>query len=198
MEGAVGAGTGMSCYGLKGGMGTSSRMISMGEQEHAVGVLVLSNFGRLPDLRIDGYPVGRWIAESEQADSSEPDKGSIIFIVATDLPLTERQLNRLAKRVSIGLSRTGSYIAHGSGDIAIAFSTANRIQHDDLRDVLPLRMLNEEKMDLAFRAVAEATEEAILNSLVAAETKVGRDGHVRKSVNQFMDKVIARILENPI
>ncbi|MCX7570878.1 P1 family peptidase [Tumebacillus sp. DT12] len=187
-EGAVGAGTGMSCYQLKGGIGTSSRVISIAEKDYTVGVLVLSNFGRLDDLRIDGQPVGRRIIEHrEQATRPEPDKGSIILIVATDLPVSERQLKRLAKRTEVGLVRTGSYIGHGSGDIAVCFSTAQRMQHEGVA-VHPLHMLDDSHLDPAFRAVAESTEEAILNSMIAAHTTVGRDGHVRESLRGYLDR----------
>ena len=191
-EGAVGAGTGMSCYQLKGGIGTASRVIRIAEKDYTVGVLILSNFGLLPDLRIDGQPTGRQIVEHRERAAQaqtlpEPDKGSIILIVATDLPVSERQLKRLAKRTEVGLVRTGSYIGNGSGDIAVSFSTAQRIQHEGVA-VHPLHMLDDSHLDPAFRAVAESTEEAILNSMIAASTTVGRDGHGRESLRDYLDR----------
>jgi D-aminopeptidase len=192
-EGGVGAGTGMSCYGLKGGIGSASRVVTFDEKDYTVGVLVMSNFGRPGDLLIDGVAVQRQTAALTSAQTTaqhtscddQRDKGSIIMIVATDLPLTERQLKRIARRTEVGLVRTGSYVGHGSGDIALAFSTAHRIPHEGAGVLIPLSMLAEDRLDLVFRAVAEATEEAILNSLVTAETTVGRDGNRRESLRTF-------------
>lgn len=127
-EGAVGAGRGMSCHGLKGGIGTSSREIQIGEQTFTIGVLVLTNHGSLADLIIEGRNIGSEIDLQIQANA--PDKGSCIMIVATDLPVTDRQLKRIIKRCSVGLARVGSYIGHGSGEIMVGFSTANRISAD--------------------------------------------------------------------
>lgn len=183
-EGAVGAGTGMSCYQLKGGIGSSSRVVQINEMSYTVGVLVLSNFGHKPDLQVDGKKVGRMIVE--QVSGSASDKGSIIIVAATDAPLNERQLKRVCKRASVGLIRTGSFIGNGSGDIVIAFSTANRVRHYEERAAVDMKVFNENHMDKVFRAAAEATEEAILNSLVTAESCVGRDGNTRKSLGEYM------------
>ncbi|TCP54513.1 D-aminopeptidase [Tumebacillus sp. BK434] len=190
-EGAVGAGTGMSCYGLKGGIGSASRVIELGSTEYTLGVLVLSNFGRQQDFMLHGMPAGAWIAELERSPEA-PEKGSIIFILATDLPLSERQLKRVSKRCAVGLTRTGSFIGNGSGDVVIGFTTGNRVQHDEPNAVVSLQMLNENEIDAAFRAAAEAAEEAILNSMTAAKTTVGRDGHDRKGLADYLDAVLTK------
>jgi D-aminopeptidase len=189
-EGAVGAGTGMTCYGLKGGIGSASRIVNLNDRDYAVGVLVLSNFGAKEDLVIDGIKIGKRICE-EMSDY-ESDKGSIIVIIATDIPMSERQLLRVCKRVPVGIIRTGSYIGNGSGEIAIAFSTANKIPHYGTEDIVEIKILNEDRMDLVFRAVAEATEEAILNSMIGAETTTGRDNHKRVSLKEYMEELILK------
>ncbi|ASS77141.1 aminopeptidase [Tumebacillus algifaecis] len=190
-EGAVGAGTGMSCYGLKGGIGSASRLIELDGNVYTLGVLVLSNFGRQQDFLLQGIPAGAMLDEMQRAEAiDEPDKGSIIFILATDLPLSERQLKRISKRCTVGMTRTGSFIGNGSGDVVIAFTTANRVQHEQSAAVISLQMLNENEIDLAFRATAEASEEAILNSLTAAKTTIGREGHLRKGLSEYLDAII--------
>lgn len=193
-EGAVGAGTGMSCYGLKGGIGSASRLIELGGKEYTLGVLVLSNFGRQQDFMLHGIPAGEIISKLERT-KEEREKGSIIFILATDLPLSERQLKRVSKRCAVGLTRTGSFIGNGSGDVVIGFTTANRVRHEETEAVVTLQMLNENEIDLAFRAAAEASEEAILNSMTAAKTTVGRDGHVRKGLSEYLEAVLAESRE---
>ncbi|ARU64005.1 aminopeptidase [Tumebacillus avium] len=212
-EGAVGAGTGMSCYGLKGGIGSASRLIELGGKEYTLGVLVLSNFGRQQDFMLHGIPAGEIIAGMADAEGlplsgmndrlanaspaalQEREKGSIIFILATDLPLSERQLKRVSKRCTVGLTRTGSFIGNGSGDVVIGFTTANRVRHEETEAVVTLQMLNENEIDLAFRASSEASEEAILNSMTAAKTTVGRDGHVRKGLSEYLAAVLAETQE---
>lgn len=187
-EGAVGAGRGMSCLGFKGGIGTSSRLLEFEDEKFIIGALVMSNFGARGDLVVDGVKFGKSTDEIEKDRKLSEDKGSIIMILATDIPLTERQLKRIAKRAVIGLTRTGSYIGSGSGDIVIAFSTANRINHYETNSTIPIRMLNENKIDSAFRAAAEAVEEAILNSMVCAETIKGKDGNMRVSLSEYMGR----------
>jgi len=179
-EGAVGAGTGMSAFELKGGIGSSSRIIPSQYGGYVVGSLVLSNFGRLTDLTIDGAPVGRELSEHMAPKSSA--NGSIIILVATNAPVSSRQLKRMAKRATHGLARTGSVSTHGSGDVVIAFSTTSRVPHyrEDIRT--PVGSVFEEDLTWLFRATAEATEEAILNSLFRAETMVGRDGNTRTAL----------------
>lgn len=171
-EGCVGGGTGMICHGFKGGIGTSSRVVGAG----TVGVLVQANYGRRADLRVDGFPVGRHLGPEvvPSAWDEPPNGGSIIVIVATDAPLLPVQCHRLAKRVSVGLGRVGGYGHDSSGDIFLVFSTGNDLRVDgepwDLTSV-PLK-----EMDDLFHAVADATEEAILNALCAAETTTGQKG----------------------
>ncbi|MBY0098197.1 P1 family peptidase [Mesobacillus maritimus] len=186
-EGSVGAGTGMLCYSLKGGIGSASRMMEMSHGKYTIGVLVLSNFGILSDLVINGRKIGQELKESILESYKEEDKGSIIVIVATDLPVTERQLNRIIKRSITGLSRTGSIITNGSGEIVIGFSTAQKIPHEKPEHCLTLSIIHEEEIDLAFRAVGEATEEAVLNSLVTAESVVGRDGNTRPAFKDLIE-----------
>lgn len=185
-EGAVGAGRGMSCLGFKGGIGTSSRILELDDEEFTIGVLVMSNFGAKGDLILDGVKLGKSVEELANDINTREDKGSIIIIFATDIPLTERQLKRIAKRAVVGLSRTGSYIGNGSGDIVIGFSTANKINHYESRSTVSITIFNENKMDTAFRAAAEAVEEAILNSMVCAETTTGKDGNRRISLKEYL------------
>ncbi len=184
-EGAVGAGTGMSCLGFKGGIGSSSRVLTLDGQEYVIGALVLSNFGGAGRLMVDGRQLGREI--QEKIDNAQ-DKGSIIMIIATNIPLSERQLKRVAKRAGVGLSRTGSYMGHGSGDIALAFSTANQIPLHSEADFLPMQMLCDGKIDPVFDLTAEAVEEAIVSSLYHAKTTVGREGKVKHSLREYLDE----------
>lgn len=181
-EGAVGAGRGMSCHGLKGGIGTSSREIQIGENTFTIGVLVLTNHGSLADLNVEGRHIGADI--DLQIRTNAPDRGSCIMIVATDLPVSDRQLKRIIKRCSVGLARVGSYIGHGSGEIMVGFSTANRIPKSG--EFCELTYMHEDQIDKAFRAVAEATEEAVLHSMVKAETVIGNNDHIRRSLAEFL------------
>ncbi|MRH43314.1 S58 family peptidase [Aquibacillus halophilus] len=185
-EGSVGAGTGMLCYSLKGGIGTSSRLMKMEHGTYTMGVLVLSNFGILSDLKVNGKAVGEELKDAILQSREEKDKGSVIVIVATDLPVSERQLNRILKRSVTGLSRTGSIITNGSGEVVIGFSTATKIPHDKTSSCISVPMIHDEDIDLAFRAIGEATEEAILNSLVTATHVVGRDGNERPAFKDLL------------
>ena len=193
-EGAVGAGTGMVCFGFKGGIGTASRRLRTrmaaegGETEGVLGALVLANFGRRGDLVIDGVPVGRLLAAEAGPRTGDPKAGasdagapraaapdadgagSVIVVLATDLPLTHRQLRRVAVRAVVGLVRCGGRLEHGSGDVVIAFSTARRYP-PFVDDEGPF-------LEPLFRAAGEATEEAVLNALFAARDMDGRDGIV--------------------
>ena len=178
-EGNVGGGTGMICNEFKGGMGTSSRQLDAKVGGYTVGVLVQCNYGSRPNLRIAGVPVGKEIPEDRAYASTsldELDRGSIIVVVATDAPLVAHQLKRLARRVTLGLGRDGSISGNGSGDIFIAFSTANPgaafADH-----VVDLKMLPNEKIEPIFAATVQATEEAIINAMVAAETMTGIENH---------------------
>lgn len=182
-EGAVGAGRGTVCHSLKGGIGSASRQFELDGQTYTIGVLVQSNHGRLEDLMVDGKPVGRQL--KNRLESEPVDKGSIIMIVATDLPVSDRQLKRIIKRCSVGLARLGSYIGHGSGEIMVGFTTANRVEYKEKGGIVSQRILNEGKIDFAFRAVAEATEEAVLNSLAAADEVIGWKGKRKPALSQL-------------
>lgn len=178
-EGNVGGGTGMMCYGFKGGIGTASRKLDQNAGGYTVGVLVQANFGRRNQLRIAGVPVGTEITDGTPTSKlGEPrdDVGSIIIVVATDAPLLSHQLKRLARRAALGVARTGSSSGNGSGDIFVAFSTANP-EANKPTGTVQLSMLPNERMNPLFEATVQATEEAIINALVAAETMTGIDGH---------------------
>ncbi|WNB92348.1 P1 family peptidase [Bacillus sp. NEB1478] len=188
LEGSAGAGTGMLCYSLKGGIGSASRRLSFEHGEYTVGVLVLSNFGILSDLMINGRAIGQELKEALLRSWEEKDKGSIMIIIATDLPVSERQLNRINKRAVAGLSRTGSIITHGSGEVVISFSTATKIPHNKPSHCLTIPTIHEEDMDETFRAVVESVEESVLNSLVTAAHVIGRDGNERPAFQDLLKK----------
>jgi D-aminopeptidase len=174
-EGNVGGGTGMICFQFKCGTGTSSRRLSDQAGGYTVAVLVQANFGLRPQLLVAGAPVGREIPRPPRAGGAENlERGSIIIVVATDAPLLPHQLKRLARRASMGLARTGSTAGNGSGDIFIAFSTANA-GAAKAEDTATVRMLANDRMNAVFNAVVQATEEAIINALVAGETMRGID-----------------------
>ena len=179
--GDVGAGKGMTCHDLKGGIGTASRIMTIDGERFTIGVLVLTNHGCLRDLTIGGQNVGADIEKRIREDT--PDEGSCIMIVGTDLPVTSRQLGRIIRRCSVGLARLGSYIGHGSGEVMVGFSTANRIPPEG--GCLNFRCIHESHMDDAFRAAAEATEEAVLRSMLEAGTVTGYTGKVRRSLREF-------------
>ena len=180
-EGDVGAGKGMVCHGLKGGIGSASRRLTLNGRDYTLGALVLANHGRLADLTIDGRRVGLEITPEKAA--RESDVGSCIVILATDLPLDSRQLGRVARRASVGLARLGSFISHGSGEVFLAFSTANAFDPREKAATRTVTAFHENKMDLPFRAAAECTEEAVLNCLYTAHTVTGWDG---KPVYSFL------------
>jgi D-aminopeptidase len=169
-EGNVGGGTGMVCNEFKGGIGTASRLLNIKQGGYTVGALVQCNYGRRDQLRIAGVPVGREI--EEQRTRKDDDVGSIIVVMATDAPLIPTQLKRLAKRVSLGLGRNGSYSGDGSGDIFIAFSTANPGAAAS-KGLPHLTMLPNDQLDPLFLATVQATEEAVINAMIAAETMTG-------------------------
>lgn len=178
-EGNVGAGTGMCCYGFKGGTGTASRRLENSQGGYTVGALVVANFGARAQLRVDGAPVGRRLLDWPGDPPSKDEEGSIMMVVATDAPLTCRQLLRVAKRAGLGLARTGTTGGHSSGDFVVAFSTANRTPLATRGLTRRIEVLAEtgEALNPLFAATVEAVEEAILNALCAAETMTGRDGH---------------------
>ena len=179
--GDVGAGKGMTCHDLKGGIGSSSRIVEIGGERFTLGVLVLTNHGCLHDLTIGGRNVGAAIEERIHADA--PDLGSCIMIVGTDLPVTSRQLGRIIRRCAVGLARLGSFTGHGSGEVMVGFSTANRIPEDER--VWNLRCIPESQIDCAFRAAAEATEEAVVRSMLEARSVTGYSGKIRRSLSEF-------------
>ena len=170
-EGNVGGGTGMICHEFKGGIGTSSRVVGA----HTVGVLVQANYGRRRRFRVDGVPVGELLGEQVPTPQPREEWGSIIGVAATDAPLLPHQCDRLAQRIGLGVARVGGTAAHTSGDLFFAFSTANR-GLDAARGEIPLRMLSDGEITPFYAAVIEATEEAILNAMLAAETMTGREG----------------------
>ena len=183
-EGNVGGGTGMVCYRFKGGIGTASRRLAPASGGYTVGVLVQANFGSREQLRIAGVPVGQEIPLTPigraaqglaEANAATEDVGSIIIVVATDAPLLPHQLERLARRASMGIARTGGTSSNFSGDIFIAFSTANA-EAATASDTAPVSMVPNGNLNPIFGATVEATEEAIVNALVAAETMTGIDG----------------------
>ncbi|KAB2725219.1 P1 family peptidase [Brucella intermedia] len=179
-EGNVGAGTGMSCFGFKGGIGTSSRQFELGGKVHHLGVLALTNFGRADDLVL---PDGRRPSPKAEA---QPEKGSVILVLATDVPMEHRQLKRVTRRCGAGLARLGAFWGHGSGDIAIGFSTAVTFDHDEARDVVEIAVLNENRIDTLFRAAVESTQEAVLNSMCMAEPMRGRAAN-RRSLADWLE-----------
>ena len=183
-EGAVGAGRGMRCHGLKGGIGSASRRLELDGRAYHLGALVLSNHARFDDLILAGVPIRERLAAASVPPHQ--DRGSIITVLATDAPLTCRQLGRVARRAIVGLSRTGSYCGNGSGEIVIAFSTGYRIPHYPQGDVVALQAIHEDRIDLFFRAAAECVEESVLSSLLHAETVTGRGGRTVRSLADLL------------
>ena len=184
-EGAVGAGRGMRCHGLKGGIGSASRVVELDGKQYTIGALVLSNHAVFDDLVVAGTPIQSLL------DAHIPpheDKGSIITVLATDIPLSERQLRRLCHRALVGLSRTGSFCGNGSGEIVIAFTTANRVPHYSEKAILPMGMLHDDAINPLFRAVAECVEESVLSSLLHAETVTGYHGRTVKCLSDLLDE----------
>jgi D-aminopeptidase len=196
-EGNVGGGTGMICYGFKGGIGTASRHTKIGDLPYTVGVLAQANFGRRNQLLIGGIPVGAEIPEfipyaSVDQQEEVSDSGSIIVVVATDAPLLPHQLKRLARRAGMGIARTGGTAMNGSGDIFIALSTAN-IESTQSGGLSRVSMLANDQMNPLFVATIEATEEAIINAMVAAESMKGVDDHfVMALPYERVQKILSR------
>jgi D-aminopeptidase len=179
-EGAVGSGTGMSCLGFKGGIGTSSRVVG----RHTVAVLLMTNFGAREELIVNGVPVGRTLGPAVSTGSTDEDRkpaGSCIGIVVTDAPVDGASCARLARRVGLGLARAGSVAHHGSGEIFMAFGTGMRLDRDGTPDGTPV--MTGRALDPLFGAVVEAAEEAVLNSMFTAPTVVGRDGNTSESAH---------------
>jgi L-aminopeptidase/D-esterase-like protein len=200
-EGGVGGGTGMMCYGFKGGIGTSSRVIDTAFGGYTIGILVQANHGGRSQLTISGVQVGKELADTLKPkfgestgallNASEQDIGSIIVVLATDAPLLPDQLKRLAQRISLGMTRTGGIGGNGSGDIFIAFSTANKNAFSNTQEQKVITMPNE-MMNALFIATIQATEEAIINALFAGKTLVGINGN---TVYGLPKEVVIQILK---
>lgn len=182
-EGDIGAGKGTVCFGMKGGIGSASRVIKVDGKDYVIGVLVQSNFGSTSNFILNHKPVGELLAE--RIEAAVLDQGSIMVIMATDLPVSERQLKRIIKRGGVGLSNCGSFMGHGSGDIFIGFTTANRIPHSTEQELFEIKVMAEGKLEQAFTAMAEATEEAVLNSMSMADTVTGFGNKTRFSLAEL-------------
>jgi D-aminopeptidase len=182
-EGSVGGGTGMITCDFKAGIGTSSRRLPESLGGYTVGVLVMSNFGVMRQLRVGGLPVGEMLEERYRAlPRRERSYGSIIAVIATDAPLITHQLNRVAKRAALGIGRVGSSAMHGSGEIVLAFSTANMVPRETRKMVYRMKILLDQRLDPLYEAVIEGTEEAILNALCAARDMDGVNGNLSKAL----------------
>ena len=193
-EGNVGSGNGMTCHGFKCGMGTSSRIIDIDSEKYTVGVLVQANYGERKNLRIGGLPIGEMYHEDKTAsltNQSLNGDGSIIIVVATDAPLLSHQLKRVARRATLGLGRVGSIARNGSGDIFIAFSTANKTSSSK-KVSQNLSMLQNDYINPVFQATVEATEEAIINALIAGKDMTG---HMGRSIKALEHLVLIEILK---
>lgn len=185
-EGNVGSGTGMVSHRFKGGIGTASRIVTIKEKNYTVGIWVQANHGLRHQLLIQGKSFGRWLPENME---KYKELGSIIIIIATDAPLLPSQLERLAKRATLGLARTGSVAGNSSGDIFLAFSTANS-EVFQAPDLMTVKALKNDDMDPLFEATVEGTEEAIINALIAAKTMKGNKGHVFHELDKELVKKI--------
>lgn len=198
-QGAVGAGRGMSSFQFKGGVGTASRLVQLRSgSSYTVGALVLANYGVLPHLVWGGAHVGADLGalldDAARAQAGTPEKGSIIMLLATDAPLDSRQLKRLALRAAAGLARTGSVYGHGSGDIALAFSTAYTLPAQADLPMPAFSMVHETLMDELFLAAADAVEQSIVHALWHATEVRGRNGHHRPSIRQLLPRLQANVL----
>lgn len=179
-QGAIGAGSGMTAFGFKAGIGTASRMLKIGTHEFTLGTLVLANFGAAGDLVL---PDGR---RPDPRGPANPERGSIIVVMATDLPLGDRQLQRVARRGGAGIARLGAFWGHGSGDVAICFTTADPVEHDPSAAISTQERLADTHIDLAFRAAAETTQEAVLNALCLAPATPARNGRIYPTLADWL------------
>jgi D-aminopeptidase len=177
-EGSVGAGTGMQTFDFAGGIGTSSRVLEIAGERSLVGALVLSNFGCRESLRVDGVPVGRLLAPSFAHLGRRPTAGSIVVLVATDLPLVAAQLARLARRAALGIGRAGGYAANNSGEFIFAWSTSNRVPRQRMLHVHTVEIVLDTELDPLFEATVDVVEEAIVNAICAGVEMRGHSGHV--------------------
>lgn len=174
-EGDVGAGKGTHCLGFKGGIGSASRTFDIDGVTYTLGALVQTNFGCGDDLTIASFPAGKFLHDLTEQQKAAEDKGSCMIVIGTDLPVTELQLRRILRHGVVGLARTGSYVGHGSGDVVLGFTTANRRSRSD-GGIRTVRTVNDDHIDLPFRACVEAVEEAVLNSLCCADRVTGNNG----------------------
>jgi D-aminopeptidase len=177
VEGCVGAGTGMQTFGFAGGIGTASRRAEAAGRVTTVGALVLSNFGQLEHLRVDGKHVGRLLAKRHSATERRPAAGSIIVLLAYDAPLLARQLTRVCRRAALALGRIGGFAAHNSGEVMIAWSTANRVPRRRKSPVIPVEIVLDAELDDLYEATVDVVEEAILNALFAGTATRGQNDH---------------------
>ncbi|MET1410743.1 P1 family peptidase [Roseibium sp. HPY-6] len=181
-QGSVGAGTGMSAFGFKGGIGSASRVFELDGRSYVLGTLVQANFGKPGDLVL---PDGRKPNPDDPGRSEE--RGSVIVVLATDVPLESRQLKRVARRAAAGLGRLGAFYGNGSGDIALAFSTARKLPHFSDGDFIARDVLQEDRIDVLFKAVAETTQEAVLNAMIASPAMTGIKGRHRPSLADWLE-----------
>lgn len=184
-QGAIGAGSGMTAFGFKAGIGTASRIVRIGKRDFTLGTLVLANFGAAGDLVL---PDGR---RPDPRAPANPERGSVIVIMATDLPLGDRQLQRVTRRGAAGLARLGAFWGHGSGDVVLCFTTADPVEHDPSASITNQQRLSDDHIDLAFRAAAETTQEAVLNALCMAPATPARNGRIYPALADWLK-------ENPI
>lgn len=187
VQGNIGGGAGMKCHGFKGGIGSSSRVLEIDGVKYTIGVLVNSNFGASNgrDFIFKGRPLGELIKNYHNQE--EEDKGSIIVVVATDLPLDYRQLKRICKRAELGIARTGSYAGNGSGDIILAFSTKNHFNHFSDKAIETIERFSDNKIDKVFKATVDATEEAVLNSMLYSSGVKSYNGTYIKSLMEYKE-----------
>lgn len=179
-QGAVGAGSGMTAFGFKAGIGTASRIMRIAKRDFTLGTLVLANFGAAGDLVL---PDGR---RPDPRVPAAPERGSVIAIMATDLPLSDRQLQRVARRGGAGLARLGAFWGHGSGDVVLCFTTADPVAHDPIAPITSQQRLSDDHIDLAFRAAAESTQEAVLNALCTAPATPARNGRLYPALADWL------------
>ncbi len=181
--GSVGAGRGTVCFGFKGGIGSASRVMKINNHEYTIGILVQSNLGLMKDFTLNGKPLGKEISEQLQSREAN-EKGSVMIIAATDLPLDGRQLKRLLRRCETGLIWLGSKLGHGSGDVVIGFTTANTTGFSE--EVHSFEILREDLLNQPFRMISEAVEEAVLDSMLTSEAMKALDGRIIHSLKEFI------------
>lgn len=184
-QGAIGAGSGMTAFGFKAGIGTASRLMRIGKRDFTLGTLVLANFGAASDLVL---PDGR---RPDPRAPANPERGSVIVVMATDIPLGDRQLQRVARRGGAGLARLGAFWGHGSGDVVLCFTTADPVEHDPAKAFATQERLADDHIDIAFRAAAETVQEAVLNALCMAPATPARNGRLYPSLADWLK-------ENPL